>query len=69
MKNSRGLTFNIGNKVRFQMPIDNKVNTEIIKNINGYYIDIEFEIGNEKHVCERYPDEILEVLPAEQEAS
>jgi hypothetical protein len=62
MKNSRGLTFQVGSLVRFQMPIDNQVDTGVIKYIDGEYIDIEFKIGNNKHICERYPEEIIEVL-------
>lgn len=75
MRNSRGDKFDVGDKVKFQYAnknnnkfddginaVVNKVDTGIVKVIDGAYIYIEFEIDGGKHICERYPEEILKVL-------
>ena len=68
MRNDRGLTFDIGSKVKFQYPIPvqkdedpfefEKINEGIIERIDGHDIYIKTDVC----VCHRYDNEILEIL-------
>ena len=61
MKNSRGVSFNKGDTVRYQWSVDG-IDTGIVKQINGSYIYIEAGVDPHIYVIERYESEILECL-------
>lgn len=61
MKNSRGVSFNKGDTVRFEMPIEG-LDTGVVVGIDGSYVYIKFGHEPQTYVIERYESEILECL-------
>lgn len=61
MRNDRGIVFNIGDRVKYQMPVDG-IDIGTVKHIDGYDVYVEFAFEPETYVIHRYYNEILECL-------
>lgn len=61
MLNERGVVFNIGDRVKYQMPVDD-IDIGTVKRIDGYDVYVEFTLEPETYVIHRYSNEILECL-------
>ena len=62
MQNSRRVSFDVGDTVKFQMPVD-AVDIGVVQGIDGFYIYINITaLDGNSYVIERYDNEILECL-------